>query len=639
MPRAANRLSPLPIDQDQLVAYLSMVGEANISGVFSLEEIAIRGRTEITNHSGNNYQKTTLTQVIRNLIRLGLIAEERSEIRLHALCSKFLEGSFEPSSNAEAGKKIPPFGHLFLECMTDMGMENTDPYIVDQIAYFLGVIRKDGPDKSWTNNKLIDSTSDEADPVHGFLHRQLTKEGRSRGAQEYLKMLGFIGVIEKDGSSWAISVDQDALDFVSRKLREIRFEKLLQDVIENLGSEHRLLGDNHRFFRATGRYITYRYSGGIDAQRGLRDQIMKSLGRIRADLVKEYEKKRNLTRGGKRPSLLRLISILKDIHRKSLRSNLADFDDQDTLVSALRAMSLHELEAVIEQNLEPEHLAEELRSRGSSRYNRLILKRLQHQDGQFNLPDTLVPHRWQTECVGKWEEGDGHNSRLPHTGIASAVTGSGKTVMALIATSRFVKSHPGAVVSVVVPSKVLMYQWAEETSKFLGLGPDEIGFVGDGFSDSFSEGRRVIIWIVNSAVKEKRMQKELRSVEESTPHLLIADECHEYGGDKFRTFLEARAEGRLAISATPPDQTSEGDRHPVLKTMGSIFYRLGYRQAHAEDLISGFKIRYLGIELEPQERAQHTRLSDVIRRLGREIEEMYGPQLGTGNIIPSSSQS
>ena len=97
--------------------------------------------------------------------------------------------------------------------------------------------------------------------------------------------------------------------------------------------------------------------------------------------------------------------------------------------------------------------------------------------------------------------------------------------------------------------------------------------------------------------------------------MLIADECHEYGGEKYKLFLEWRAEGRLAVSATPPDETATGDKHPVLYTMGHQFYRLGYKQAHADDLIAGFKIRYLGIELDYDERIRYDRLSDDILSL------------------------
>jgi len=633
MPRAANRLSPLPIDGEQLEDYLSLVSESNQEGLSTLDEIAKRGTTKILKSDGGVYKKGNISSVIRNLTRLGFFVESNGSFRVRDIVLGFLNDEFEARSTAKGYDQIPLLGHLLLECMEELGIEGLDPYISDQMSYFFDVIRKDGSDSTWTNSSLISRTSVEKDSVHGFLHGQLTKESRSRVAQEYLKLLGIIGVISREDNSWRLSVDSHAQEYVRKKLQSLRFQKYLENLIRELGAEHRHLGgnDNRNFFRATGRYITYRYSGGIDAQRGLRDQVMKSIERIRINLENEYRQERKGAQRN-RPALS-LISSLRGRHIDSLMPKLSEFEDINQLESALRAMSLHELEITVEKNHAKEHLADLLRSRGASRYSRLKLKRIQHQDGQFKLSSSLVPYRWQTECVGYWESGDQEKSRLPYTGIASAVTGTGKTVMALMATASFVRNHPNAIVSVVVPSKVLMYQWAEEAAKFLGLGPDEIGFVGDGFSDSFSEGRRMIIWIVNSAVKDKRMQQDLGSIDANIPHLLIADECHEYGGDKYRIFLKARAEGRLAISATPPDQTTEGDRHPVLTTMGSIFYRLGYRQAHAEDLIAGFRLRYLGIDLAPQERAQYIRLSDEIRRLNRELEEMYGPQLEGANLI------
>lgn len=636
MPRAANRLSPLPIDGEQLVAYLNLVSESNQAGISTLEEISERGTSEILKPNGGAYKKGNISSVIRNLNRLGFFVESLGSYKVRDIVLDFLNDEFEERSVAKGHEQIPPLGHLLLECMEELGRRDLDPYISDQMSYFFDVIRKGGPDAEWSNRVMLDSTSEEKDPVHGFQYQGLTRESSSRIAQEYLKLLGIIGVISKENTSWKLSVDADAQEYVRERLSSLSFQKYLEKIIREMGAEHPLLAgekteSRHIFFRGVGRYITYRYSGGIGAQGGLQSDVMKSINKIRVDLEKEYISKKKGANKGR--DALSLISDLRGLYIIDLSNQLSGVEDLSNLESALRAMSLHELQIIAEKRYEMEYLAELLRSRGAGRYSRLTLKRLQHQEGQFILPSSLVPYRWQLDCLEKWVNGDQSTARKPFTGIASAVTGTGKTVMALMAASSFVQTHPNAIVSVVVPSKVLMYQWAEEAAKFLGIGPDEIGFVGDGFSDSFSEGRRMIIWIVNSAVKDKRLQKDLDSVDNSTPHLLIADECHEYGGDKFRLFLESRAEGRLAISATPPDQTAEGDKHPVLNTMGAIFYRLGYRQAHAEDLISGFRLRYLGIDLAPEERARYIRLSDEIRRLNRELEEMYGPQLEGSNII------
>ena len=440
--------------------------------------------------------------------------------------------------------------------MEGLGISDLDPYIADQMAFFFDVIRKEGSEGKWTNSSLIDKSSDEVNPIQGFLYGDLvSKSGRNRIAQEYLKMLGFIGVITKEGNHWRLTVEADGQEFVRERLSSLRFEKYVEWIIRQMGADHRHLAGNHLFFRSIGRYITYRYSAGIGRQAGLRNDVMRGIDVIRGKLESEYRRKK---RGANRNrSARKYIEDLRGLIIEDLRVGLSEYEDYQDLRSALGAMSLSELETTSESGHAPDDLADLLRSRGSGRYSRLTLGRMQHQEGNFTLPGSLKPHRWQSECVENWVNGDRKSARKPFTGVASAVTGTGKTVMALMAASRFVNDNPGAKVSVVVPSKVLMYQWAEESAKFLGLGPDDIGFVGDGFSDSFSD-RRLIVWIVNSAVKNNRMKEETNSLPPESSHLLIADECHEYGGEKYRSFLDCRAEGRLAISATPPDRTTEG---------------------------------------------------------------------------------
>ena len=651
MPRAANRLSPLPVfnppDEDQFPEYLEVVQDANEAGFHTLDEIAEYCLTSnITMANGKNYQKSNYRAVLGNLGRLGFIVEDDGQAQLRDICKQYVNGEFKPSSSEKGGEQLPLFGILFLECMQGMGIENIDPYIVDQLAYYFDTIRKEDAAVQWSNSDILAKTAEkwppksgekpvDVDPIHGLTYLSgMTKETWSRCAQETLKLLGVIGVIEKSGNAWQLCIDEDGQEYVRKRLRNLRFQKILEDVIREMGSDHEYLWrqQNRNFYRAVGRYITYRYCGGIGKQPGLRDQVINELGRIRTSLEKDYRK---LVKGAnKGRGLLSLVHDLREIEIEKIGSKLGEFDDFEDLRKALRSMSLHEVTTFQHEEISSDEIADLLRSRGTSkRFSRLTLNKLQHQDGMFQLSSTLKPHQWQQECVNKWVEGDLNSGHQPFTGIASAVTGTGKTVMALMAAGAFVEKHPEAVISVVVPSKVLMYQWAEEAAKFLGLGADEIGFVGDGFSDSFSEGRRLIIWIVNSAVKDNRLGKDVDALALETTHMLIADECHEYGGEKYKLFLECRAEGRLAVSATPPDETATGDKHPVLNTMGHQFYRLGYKQAHADDLIAGFKISYLGIELDYDERIRYDRLSDDIRRLSRELEEIYGPQLEGGNLF------
>ena len=73
--------------------------------------------------------------------------------------------------------------------------------------------------------------------------------------------------------------------------------------------------------------------------------------------------------------------------------------------------------------------------------------------------------------------------------------------MAMLAIEDYVSKNPKSIVSVIVPTKVLMYQWATEIAKLLGINSKDIGLRGDGFKDRFADGKRVVVSIVNSAIK------------------------------------------------------------------------------------------------------------------------------------------
>lgn len=637
MPRAPNRLSPLPIDEKQLVDYLELVSRANQVGIYDAEEISQRGVIEIKQKSGSKYKPGVIKSVIRNLTRLGFFIDSNRSLSLSSASRDFIDDEMDVLDK-KGSYGVPKVGHLLLQCMEDLGPGGIDPYIADQLAFFFDVIRKEDVDTKWTNELLLDKSSNEVNQIEGFVYGGFWDSksksskytpGVKRIAQEYLKMLGILGVISKQGKYWRIVKDEAVQGHVRNRLHSLRFQEEIEWIIKKLGPEHRLFSEKGNFFRSIGRYITYRYSSGIGRQAGLRDDLLRDIERIRSSLESRYiEQADKRVHAGR--TARAYIKDLRGLFQKRLRDGISESELDENSKAALAAMSLHELEKMYEDENDHMDLSDLLRSRGSGRYNRLSLKRIQHHEGPFKITETLEPHRWQRECVDIWAKGDPLASRDAFTGTASAVTGTGKTVMALMAISRFVQLNPRARVSVVVPTKVLMYQWAEEASKFLGLGPDELGFVGDGFSDSFSD-RRMIVWIVDSAVKNDRMKAEIESLEDQEPHLLIADECHEYGGEIYRSFLDSRSEGRLAISATPPDQTAEGERHPVLKKMGPIFYSLDYRRAHSEGLIAGFSIRYLRIELSPAERSEYTRYTEEIRRLNRELDEMFGPQIEGGN--------
>jgi len=97
-------------------------------------------------------------------------------------------------------------------------------------------------------------------------------------------------------------------------------------------------------------------------------------------------------------------------------------------------------------------------------------------------------YEWQNEALDQWEAFD-------RRGIVVAVTGAGKTAVALEAAARFLED-PKARAVVVVPTTVLLRQWQNRVSTKLGIEP---GLCGATHLDNLNN-HRVTIYVIHSAV-------------------------------------------------------------------------------------------------------------------------------------------
>jgi superfamily II DNA or RNA helicase len=94
---------------------------------------------------------------------------------------------------------------------------------------------------------------------------------------------------------------------------------------------------------------------------------------------------------------------------------------------------------------------------------------------------------WQIEALSAWEDAGCR-------GIVEAVTGAGKTRLAMAAIAR--ELNLGGKVAVIVPSRELQRQWEREMHVYFGSA--DIGLLGNGNSDSLLEND-ILIAVVNSA--------------------------------------------------------------------------------------------------------------------------------------------
>jgi len=243
----------------------------------------------------------------------------------------------------------------------------------------------------------------------------------------------------------------------------------------------------------------------------------------------------------------------------------------------------------------------------------------------YSFTSEFTLYDWQQAAADEWD-------RNSERGIARVVTGAGKTVMALEVIRRWIENHPDGVITVLVPTNVLMRQWIEELTAKLNVPTKDIGWAGGGHKDRFENGYRILVSIVNSAVKDDFLEETLES-SQSEEHLVVADECHRYTGETFSNVFEYPRTASLGLSATPlSDPGDENEEHSeadqlLLNELGEIYYDLTYGEAIDSNLIPEFNVYYVGFELTDAERDTYERFTDEIVDALSEIDTRYGNRL------------
>lgn len=232
---------------------------------------------------------------------------------------------------------------------------------------------------------------------------------------------------------------------------------------------------------------------------------------------------------------------------------------------------------------------------------------------------------WQEECLDKWFA---NNSR----GMVQAVTGSGKTLLALTAASRLEKRLGQKLrVKIVVPTGALMRQWNRDLTEFLShthtdkISPlelrGEIGMRGGGAQCEST--RHYMIYVVNSARYELARQI-LSELKRGEMVLLIADECHHYASGQnqlifeFLPYIEKWKNHffSLGLSATiPAGQT----RRYLSSVLGRKIYHYGIAEAAQKCTICPCDIFQISLTFQDDERDDYEELSDRMILLYRKL--------------------
>ena len=177
-----------------------------------------------------------------------------------------------------------------------------------------------------------------------------------------------------------------------------------------------------------------------------------------------------------------------------------------------------------------------------------------------------LPH--QIEALDAWRK---QNSR----GILEHATGTGKTFTAIVALRDHVREGKAALV--LVPSRLLLRQWAEEISDEI---PDAaVMMAGDGenrwklpgrlrsmTASDVDLGPRITLAMMPTAATDKF----LAAIVNSDDLLLVVDEVHQLGSRVNSRALSIEAGLRLGLSATPKRYGDPEGTNKLLEYFGGV---------------------------------------------------------------------
>jgi superfamily II DNA or RNA helicase len=209
--------------------------------------------------------------------------------------------------------------------------------------------------------------------------------------------------------------------------------------------------------------------------------------------------------------------------------------------------------------------------------------------------DALALRDWQVAALAAWS--------APGRGVVEAVTGSGKTRLALAAVRLVVER--GGVVLVLVPTLGLQDQWVRELGPIVPQG--RIGRLGGGHADDLD--RHAVLVATPQSAAGLPIEPPY-----GVPGLLVADEAHRFGAPTWADALKPSFVLRLALTATF-EREDDGVVDVLAPYFGEVVHRYDYADAARDGTIAPFDLTLIGVPLTASEQERHDTLDARVRRL------------------------
>lgn len=214
------------------------------------------------------------------------------------------------------------------------------------------------------------------------------------------------------------------------------------------------------------------------------------------------------------------------------------------------------------------------------------------------------PRRWQSEALAAWAE--------TLRGIASVVTGAGKTAFAQMCMDHFRKLHPDGRFIIIVPTLALLDQWYVSLCEDFAVPAQSIAtYSGEGHP---AEPTTVNLMVANTA---RVHAPKLAGMSET---MLIVDECHRVASQANAAALRGCHTATLGISATPERQYDNLFDEVLVRALGPLIYRYDYRSALADSVIVPFNLINVAADMTDEELRRYDKATLDIARTLRKLD-------------------
>jgi superfamily II DNA or RNA helicase len=190
-------------------------------------------------------------------------------------------------------------------------------------------------------------------------------------------------------------------------------------------------------------------------------------------------------------------------------------------------------------------------------------------------------------------------------GVLEAVTGYGKTYVAILAIKRLQAKYPNSLIDVVLPKINLYEDWSDPIKGHIVK----------------HQLRNVKAFVVNTYIKFERRY----------PTLLILDEIHNYASDEFGKVFEIAGVSKIKdkISEVPfvfgftaTLERLDG-KHSIIEEYCPIIDTVSMAEAKREGYISKYKTYNLGLEFNEEDREEYDKWDDIFKNTFAKFEHKF----------------